>query len=521
MTVLATSREALAVPDEVQVTVGPRDPAGRCSLGRGAVLPAAQLLADRARAVAPAAVSSDGDLAAVATIARALDGMPLALELAAARTSTLSPSEIAARLGHRFSLLTSGTRTAETRPLTLRPVVDSSYDLLPAEARWVFDDLAPSTVAGVEAAEAVLGDEELSAGEVLDIVGWLVQRSMVVVERGVTTRYRMLETLREYAAERLEAAGGAEALARRHARHYQEVAAGGERLLRTGGQREALRVLREEQPNIRAALAWWDGPSGDRDAVLEMAGSLGLFWHLGRHLEGRDVLRKLLASPTGSRVARARALQALSLVNDPGPAWCTPVRCARPPRPRASRPSKRRGTRLTPHCRRCCSPLKAWPAPTEDATRLCSRRQRRSSLPTRTPGVRLSSGSSVWRSRSSAATRQPWHSGGRQRRHSASSTTPGGSRRLYHLGWGLRQYGRYEDAARVLEEALDGAASAGLWNTVQWALADLGVTQLDLGHLDEAAGLFQRAAEASRRVGDGAGAVPLRLRHRTLSATRG
>ena len=78
---------------------------------------------------------------------------------------------------------------------------------------------------------------------------------------------------------------------------------------------------------------------------------------------------------------------------------------------------------------------------------------------------------------------------------------------LYHLGWGLRQYGRYEDAARVLEEALDVATSAGLWNTVQWALADLGVTQLDLGHLDEAAGLFQRAAEASRRVGDGAGAV--------------
>ena len=319
VTVLATSREALAVPDEVQVTVGPLEiPPADAPPAEVLSYPAAQLFADRARAVAPTAVSSDGDLAAVATIARALDGMPLALELAAARTSTLSPSEIAARLGHRFSLLTSGTRTAETRQRTLRAAVDWSYDLLTAEERRVFDHLAAFHGGWtLEAAEAVLGDEDLSAGEVLDIVGRLVQRSMVVVERGVTTRYRMLETLREYAAERLEAAGEAEALARRHARHYQAVAAGGERLLRTGGQREALRVLREEQPNIRAALAWWGGPSGDRDAVLEMAGSLGLFWHLGRHLEGRDVLRKLLASPTGSRVARARALQALSLVERP------------------------------------------------------------------------------------------------------------------------------------------------------------------------------------------------------------
>ncbi|WP_143056336.1 AfsR/SARP family transcriptional regulator [Pedococcus cremeus] len=510
VTVLATSREALAVPEEVQVTVGPLEtPPVDVSPAEVLTYPAAQLFAERARALAPTAVSSDGDLAAVATIARALDGMPLALELAAARVTTLSPSEIAARLVHRFALLTSGNRTAEARQRTLRAAVDWSYDLLTLQERQVFDRLAVFHGGWtLEAAEAVLGGEALRVGEVLDVVGRLVQRSMIVVERGVATRYRMLETLREYAAERLDAAGDAAALARRHARYYQQVAAECELLLRRGGQREALRVLREEQPNIRAALAWWGAKAGDHDAALELAGSLGLFWHLGRHLEGREVLRRLLATPTGSPAARARALQALSLVERPRACLVHPSpECAAAAAESlavfeeagdASRAALskvllaveavagadggRHEALLDEAAAQFAADRDAWGAAVIGFVRMEIALKRGDE-----EAVRLGRATA-------AAFRQlndPW----------------GLSATLYHLGWGLRQYGRHEDAARVLEEAIDVAASASLWNTVQWALADLGVTQLDLGHPEEARSLFQRAADASRHVGDGAGSV--------------
>lgn len=510
VTVLATSREALAVREEVQVPVGPLEvpPAGAAPAD---VLsyPAAQLFAERAAALAPSAVSSEADLAAVATIARALDGMPLALELAAARVSTLSPAQIAARLGSRFDLLTSGSRTADARQRTLRAAVDWSYDLLDEQERRVFDRLAVFHGGWtLEAAEAVLGGEDLPAEHVLDVVGRLVQRSMVVVERGDATRYRMLETLREYAAERLAAVGEADVLARRHARHYLQVAADCERLLRRGGQREALRVLRAEQPNLRAALAWWGGPSGDRDAALEMAGALGLYWHLGRHLEGREVLRTLLAVDGGSPRARALALQAVSLVERPRACLVHP----------------------SPSCAAAAAEsLAAFEAVGEDSRAALSRVLLAVEGVTGADGGRhhaLLEGAEA----QFAAEGDDWGRAvvgfvrmeiaftrgqddavavGRDAAAAFRGLDDpwGQSAVLYHLGWGLRQYGLLEDAARVLEEAIDAAASAGLWNTVQWALAELGITQLDLGHREEAALLFRRAAEASRQVGDGAGAV--------------
>ncbi|MDU0315291.1 BTAD domain-containing putative transcriptional regulator [Phycicoccus sp. M110.8] len=510
VTVLATSREALALREEVQVTVGPLEvPPTGAAPAEVLSFPAAQLFAERARSVAPAAVSSDTDLAAVASIACALDGMPLALELAAARVTTLSPSEIAARLGHRFDLLTSGSRTAEARQRTLRATVDWSYDLLTEAERRVFDRLAVFHGGWtLEAAEAVLGGDDLPSAEVLDVVGRLVHRSMVVVERGVTTRYRMLETLREYAAERLGASGDAGLLAARHARHYQALAVRCEWLLRRGGQREALRVLREEQPNIRAALAWWSGPAGDRDVALEMAGSLGLFWHLGRDLEGREVLRPLLADPSGSSKARALALQAISLVERPRACLVHPsASCARAAadslavfeeagdRSRAALSKVllavegvsggddgRHAALLEEAGAQFAAEGDAWGGAVIGFVRMetAFTRGDEEAVP-------------IGRAAAAAfrALDDPW----------------GESAVLYHLGWGLRQFGRHEDAARVLEEAIDAAGSAGLWNTAQWALAELGITQLDLGHRDEAARLFDRAAAASRQVGDGAGAV--------------
>ena len=262
VTVITTSREALAIPDEVQVTVGPLEtPPEDSPPGEVLGYPAAQLFAERARAVRPGLVFDADNLSAIGDISRSLDGIPLALELAAARVSTLSPVEVSQRLGNRFTLLTSGARTAEERQQTLRATVDWSYQLLSETEQRVFDRL--SVFQGgwtLTSAEEVVADEGALPGAVLDTVGRLVERSMVVVEPGPTTRYRMLETLRQYAAERLQASGQAVDVARRHAAYFQSVVEHAEVGLRGHEQRQTLRVLHDEQPNIRAALAFLERP---------------------------------------------------------------------------------------------------------------------------------------------------------------------------------------------------------------------------------------------------------------------
>ena len=211
VTVITTSREALAIPDEVQVTVGPLDtPPEQSPPGEVLNYPAAQLFAERARAVRPGLVFDADNLTAIGDITRALDGIPLALELAAARVSSMSPVEVSQRLGNRFTLLTSGNRTAEDRQQTLRATVDWSYQLLSETEQRVFDRL--SVFQGgwtLTSGDAVVADEGALPGAVLNTVGRLVERSMVVAEPGPTTRYRMLETLRQYAAERLQGSGQA------------------------------------------------------------------------------------------------------------------------------------------------------------------------------------------------------------------------------------------------------------------------------------------------------------------------
>ena len=345
---------------------------------------------------------------------------------------------------------------------------------------------------------------------VLDTIGRLVERSMVVAEPGPTTRYRMLETLRQYAAEQLAAGDGAATLARRHADYFHDLTRQAEMELRGHGQREALRRLREEQPNIRAALAWLADAEGDRDSALSMAGSLGLFWHLGRHLEGREVLAGLLAVEGRRGCARARALQAVSLVERPRACLVHPhPRCAETARESLaifeelgdpSRAALSRvllavegvtGAEPRDAPRGCCSEAEeqfardgdAWGAAVIGFVRM------------ETALKRGDEAFAVPIGRATAAAFRdlddPW----------------GLSAILYHLGWGLRQFGRYEEGSRVLEEAIDVAASAGLYNTVQWALADLGVAQLHLGNTDAARDLFDRAAAASEAVGDGAGEV--------------
>jgi predicted ATPase/DNA-binding SARP family transcriptional activator len=511
ITAITTSREALAIPDEVQVTVGPLEtPPEDSRPGEVLNYPAAQLFAERARAVRPGLVFDADNLTAIGDISRSLDGIPLALELAAARVSTLSPVEVSTRLGDRFTLLTSGARTAEERQQTLRATVDWSYQLLSETEQRVFDRL--SIFQGgwtLMSAEEVVADEGALPGAVLDTIGRLVERSMVVAEPGPTTRYRMLETLRQYAAERLHGSGSAVAVAHRHAAYFGSIVEHAEVGLRGHEQRQTLQVLHDEQPNIRAALAFLEGLDGDRDAALTMAGSLGMFWHLGRHLEGRQVLSRLVRGDDGSPAARALALQAVSIVERP------------------------RGCLVHPNPR-CAEAAEQSLALFEDLGDTWHAALSRVLL-----AVEGVTGAHPDRSRAllAAAEEQfdrdgdPWGPAviGFVRMETAIKTGDvdnavrlgrstavafrqlddawGLSATLYHLGWGLRQFGRFAEAAPALEEAIDVARGAGLWNTAQWALADLAIEKVHLGEHAAARLLFDEAAAASREIGDGAGEV--------------
>jgi predicted ATPase/DNA-binding SARP family transcriptional activator len=524
VTILATSREALAVPDEIQVNVGPLDaPPEDASADQVLAYSAAQLFVERSRAARPGTRFDESDLVAIGRVTRALDGIPLAVELAAARTNTMSPVEISDRLDHRFTLLTSGSRTAEARQQTLRATVDWSYDLLRRDEQRLFNRL--SVFQGgwtMAAAEAVLEDAGAPEGFVLDAVARLVDRSMVIVDPGTPTRYRMLETLRQYAAEQLLDTGEAASVAARHARHFHDLVVAAELDLRGPGQRDALQRLRREQPNVRAALNWLCGPDGNVDQALEMAGSLGLFWHLGRHLEGREVLRRLLALG-GSEQARAHALQAVSIVERP------------------------RGCLVHP------SPLCAETAQESLAMLDSEGDQPRAALSRVLLAVEGVTGADPERSQALLAEAEQqfradnddWGLGviGFVRMETALKTGQldtaiavgraaaaqfrqlddywGLSAILYHRGWGLRQFGRNEEGADDLEEAIDVAASAGLYNTVQWALADLALVHLNLGRDDVAGDHFDRADAASEHIGDGAGTILAHYGHGLLALQDG
>lgn len=511
LTVLTTSREALGVPGELQFLVGPLAvPPENTPAPEVRSFAAARLFLERAGAVRSDLRLDDDELDGVARICRALDGIPLAVELAAARVASLSVLDIADRLADRFTLLTSGPRTAEARQRTLRATVDWSYALLEDSERLVFDRLAVFQGGfGLPDVEAVITDEEITTAEVVHIVGRLVERSLLQVERGRATRYGMLETLREYAAERLRAGGLRESLQRRHAAHYGAFVEAREVELRGSRQREALRRLRQEHANIRAALGHLAGPAGDRDAALRMAGSLGLFWHQGRHLEGREVLAGLLSGGGGAPDARARALQAVSLVERPRACLVHPSpRCAE-----AAQESLRLFENLGDGRRAALSRvLLAVEGVTGSEASVTEELLR-------TAEAEFSAEADEWGPavigfvRMEAALKRGDEAAAVGIGRSAAARFRqlddmwGLSAVLYHLGWGLRQFGNHAEGARVLAEAIDVASSVGLENTVQWAWADLGIAWVNLGDLDRARDAFDRARRVSDEVGDGAGAV--------------
>ena len=296
--VLATSREAVGLVGEVVLPVGPLEAAD-----------ARTLFVQRATAVRPDLVLDDAASDAAAEICQRLDGLPLAIELAAARARSLPLRQIADRLDDRFRLLTSGARTSLPRQQTLRAVVDWSYDLLFDDERRLFARLAVfSGSFGLAAAESVCADELLPAEEVLDLLDRLVDKSLLVADPAPTEpRYRMLQTLWEYALERLAASGEMALLRQRHAAHHLELARAVEPLMRSG---EALAVrdrLRPELENLFGALDWLVD-AGDAAATLRLADDLGWLWFLlGDWAGGARFCERALAA-TGPASSDRRAL---------------------------------------------------------------------------------------------------------------------------------------------------------------------------------------------------------------------
>jgi predicted ATPase/class 3 adenylate cyclase len=256
--VLATSREGLGVSGERIFVVRSLDvPAEDTEPGTQSA-EAVRLFVERAADAKAGFVLSDANAPDVARLVRRLDGIPLAIELAAARVRSLTPGELADRLDERFRLLAGGRRTAVERHQTLQRAIDWSYDLLSPTEQRALDRLAVFIGDfSLVAAESVIADEAIDALEVMDLLGRLVDKSLVLAEDtdGVT-RYRLLETIRQYAQARLEASGDAEAFRHKHACHFATVAAEAGRGMRTRDEAAWTDRAERELDNIRAAFVW-------------------------------------------------------------------------------------------------------------------------------------------------------------------------------------------------------------------------------------------------------------------------
>ncbi|MFF9404208.1 BTAD domain-containing putative transcriptional regulator [Streptomyces anandii] len=344
LTVLATSREPLGVPGELVRPVEPLpDPV------------ALRLFAERGAAVRPGfRVDADENTAAAcAEICRRLDGLPLAIELAAARLRMLTPAQIAGRLDDRFRLLTSGSRTVLPRQQTLRAVVDWSWDLLDEDERYVLGRLSVfAGGCGLAAAEAVCGPAAF------DALGSLVDKSLVVAAPAPDgeMRYRLLETVAEYAGERLDETGGRAEAERAHLTYYRELARTTDVLLRGPGQATAIARFELEYENLRTALRHAVAEKDEQEALCLVL-SLVWYWQMrDLRIEARNLCSEVMAlgpDPFAEPVRRAE------------PVW---QRCTDVPPPLSGEllAEARRGLHLA-HLACMDTELDAWQTPESQA----------------------------------------------------------------------------------------------------------------------------------------------------------
>ncbi|MFD9894697.1 BTAD domain-containing putative transcriptional regulator [Amycolatopsis sp. NPDC059027] len=290
--ILATSREPLGITGEALWQVAPLAlPAEDADPAEIESAPAVRLLRDRAGAVRKDVAT---DVRMLARVCRALDGMPLAIELAAARLRTMSLDQLAHRLDDRFRLLTGGSRTALPRHRTLRAVIDWSWELLTDAERVILRRLSVfSGGASLETAERVCGKN----ADVLELLTTLTEKSLVVTEGEEAPRYRMLGTIKEYAEQRLAEAGEADATRHAHLAYFTELAETAEPRLRRADQLEWLAVLEAEHDNIAAAMRGALA-AGEADGAMRLAAAAGWYWWLGGHkAEGNELIMAAVALP--------------------------------------------------------------------------------------------------------------------------------------------------------------------------------------------------------------------------------
>jgi non-specific serine/threonine protein kinase len=313
--VLATSREPLRVAGEMTWQVPPLSMPNEAEehvLERVERYDAVQLFLERARDVLPSFRLTERNAGAIGAMCRRLDGMPLAIELAAARTRVLDVEQIGARLDDRFRLLAAGSRTAPPRHQTLRGTIAWSYDLLEAAERRLFDRLS-IFVGGwsLAAAEGVCSGNGIDADSVLDLLTALVDKSLVIAEPEASggMRYRLLETLRQFGHEHLASDEYAADVGRQHAAFFLDLAERAEPEMYGPDQGAWYRALRLEQDNIRAALRWYLERS--LPEALRMAAAMWWFWHQHyQWTEGRAWLEWTLGLPaaSGPDTGRVQAL---------------------------------------------------------------------------------------------------------------------------------------------------------------------------------------------------------------------
>jgi len=312
--ILATSREALAVAGETtwrvpSLPVPPAQPLD--SFEKLAEIPSVRLFVDRATSVVPDFQLTAGNAPAVAKICRRLDGIPLAIELAAARVKMISPEEIALRLNDRFRLLTGGSRTALPRHQTLRAAIDWSYHLLGGIEGVLFRRLSLFYGSfSLEAAESVYEGPDQDSMDVLDSVSRLVDKSLLIREQSEgTPRYRMLETIREYAFDRLRDSGEVAVVQKRFLNFFLKLGQAADKELSGPAQGKWLERLDAEQENFRAALTWNVQESQFRTAQLQLALALSRFWLVrGNWEEGLTCLLRVISPDCVRQFDRSWAL---------------------------------------------------------------------------------------------------------------------------------------------------------------------------------------------------------------------
>jgi predicted ATPase len=289
--ILATSREPLGITGEALWLVEPLAVPTDASMAEIASAPAVRLLRDRAGAVRRNLGVDEHTLSTMVRICRALDGMPLAIELAAARLRTMSIDQLANRLDDRFRLLTSGSRTALPRHRTLRAVVDWSWELLTDAERAVLRRLAVfSGGLSLEAAESVCVGDVVEQGQLLELLTSLAEKSLLVTEGDDAPRYRMLGTIKEYADDRLAEAGESDLARQAHLAYFTGLAEAAEPHLRRAEQLAWLATLQPEHDNISAAMRGAIA-TGDAQAAMRLAAAAGWYWWLsGRRAEGLELL---------------------------------------------------------------------------------------------------------------------------------------------------------------------------------------------------------------------------------------